>query len=174
MAFSDDPDVDPRFRECRDTCEVKIVEDAPIINEPIVSPVYHPSGLDPQEMYVYPGQDIEVRCNVTCFIGIENVTLHYSVESSDVWNQIVMSRKSGNEWIGTVPGQSEGKLIVFYVEAFSSTEKSSRTREYVCRVLDLQVLELRIKIVAVATVTIILAGCIVIFALKRRRMTEML
>lgn len=150
------------------------MEEVPIISEPIMSPIYHPSGLDTQEMYVYPGQDVEVRCNATCSIGIENVTLHYSVESSDVWNQIIMSRSSENEWIGTLPGQSEGNLIVFYVQAFGSTRKSSRTREYVCVVSDLQALELRTKIVTVATVTTILFGCTAIFALKRRRMTEML
>ena len=150
------------------------MKDSPIISEPIMSLIYHSPGLNHQKTYVHPGKDIEVRCNVTCVIGIKNVALYYSVESGDIWNQSIMSRKSENEWIGTIPRQSEGKLIVFYVEALSSTGKSSRTREYRCRVLDLQMLELKTRIVIVVTVTTIVAGCIVIFALKRRRMTEML
>ena len=172
FAFSNDPNVDPEFKACQDTCEVQIVRDSPIINEPIMSPIYYSSGLDHQTMYVYPGKEIEIRCNVTCFTDIENVGLYYSVDSGEVWNRCFMSKKLENEWVGTIPRQSEGKLIVFYVEALSSTEKSSRTIEYRCRVLDLQVLELKTKIVTIATTTIILVGCLVIFALKRRRMTE--
>ena len=174
LVLSDDPDVDPEFKECQDTCEVQIVIGAPIMGEPIISPVHHSSGLNHHKLYVYPWQDIEVRCNVTCFGGIKNVTVCYSVDSGDVWNQSIMSRKTENEWIGTVPGQSEGKLIVFYVEAFSSTGKSSRTREYRCTVLDLQVLELRTILIKTVTLTIILVGCLLIFAIKRRRMTELL
>ena len=139
-----------------------------------MSPIHHPSGLDPQESYVYPWQDIVVRCNITCFEGIKNVTVCYSVDSDAVWNQSIMSRKTGNEWIGTIPGQSEGKLIVFYVEAFSSTGKSSSTRKYTCTVLDLRVLELRTMFIKAVTLTIILVGSLAIFAIKRRKMTEML
>lgn len=174
LAFSDDPDVDPEFRSCQDTCEVQILKDSPIISELIMSPIYHSSGLNHQKTYVYPERDIEVRCNVTCFVGTKNVALYYLIEPSGVWNQGDMSRKSENEYIGTVPGQCEGTLIVFYAEALSSTGKRSRTREYECMVLDLQVLELKTRIATVATVTIILVGCIAIFALKRRRMAEML
>jgi len=172
LSFSDDPDVDPKFRACQDASEVQIVRDSPIISELMISPVYHPSGLDPQETYVYPEQDIQVRCNVTCLIGIENVTLYYSVESREVWKQSTMTRNSENEWIGTILGQSEGKQIVLYVEAFGSTGKSSRTREYTCRVSDLRAVESMAKIATVTTVTIILVACTVIFALKKRRMTK--
>lgn len=171
-AFSDDPDVDLRFRSCQDTREVQILQDTPEINEPILSQMYHPSGLDPQEMYVYPGQNIDVRCNISCPIGVKNVSLYYSVDSGGVWNQSIMAKNSGNEWMGTVPGQSEGKVVTVYVETFSLTGKSSKTREYACRVSDLQLLELRTRIVTAATVTTILIGFIGIFALKRRKMTE--
>lgn len=147
---------------------------APIISEPIISPVHHSSGLNHQKLYVYPGQDIEVRCNVTCIIGIKNVTICYSLNSDDIWNQSIMNIHSENEWGGTIPKQSEGKLVVFYIEAFSSIGMNSRTREFTYTVLHLHALELRTIIVTSITSTIILVGCLAIFAIKRRRMTEML
>ena len=172
-AFSNDPDVDPLFRTCQDTCEVQIVADSPIISELVIPSVYYPS-FDQQNMYVYPDQNVEVKCNVTCPVNLKNVTLCYSVDSSGIWNQSTMTRNLENEWTGTVPRQSEGKQVILYVEAFSSRDKNSKTKEFAFTVSDLQALDLRTGIVTVATATSILAGCIAIFAIKRRRMIEVL
>jgi hypothetical protein len=171
-AFSNDPYVDPRFRSCQDTIEAQIVEGVPVINEPAISPVYHPSGLDPQKMYVYPSQDLVVKCNISCPVGIKNVTLYYSIEPNQFWNQTIMTENPESEWTGTVPGQPEGKSIALYVEALSLTEQSSRTKEYVCTALDYGVLELRTEIATAATVAVILVFCAVFFCLRRRRVTQ--
>jgi len=171
-AFSNDPDFDQGFKFCQDTGEVQILEDTPRLNAPVLSPVYQVTGLDPQELYVYPGQSIDLKINVSCPIGLENVTLFYSLDSGNTWNRQAMSKHMGDEWIGTVPGQPEGTMVIVYVAAFSLTGKISRTNEYACRVSDLQLLELRTKIVAGATGAAILVGFVGIFALKRRRMRE--
>lgn len=173
-AFSDDLDVDPAFRSCEYICELQILEDVPVLSELILSPVYYSYGLDSQEMCAHPWQNIKLRCNISCPFGIKNVTLYYLMDSSAVWNQLFMTQNDGNQWMGTIPGQPEGKLVMVYVEAFSMSGKSSKTREYAYRVLDLQLLELRTKIVAGATAVTILVGVIGIFAWKKRKITEAL
>ena len=173
LALSEDPDVDPKFRKGQDTREVQIVTGSPIISDLIVSPVGNLPGLDPQEAYVRPGKDIEVRCNITCPDGIARAIVFYSMDSLTLWNQRAMSRNSRNEWVGIVPGQPEGTRIVLYVEAVGANGKSSRTREFACRVANLEAIESTAKIVALATVTTILLACITMLALRRRRMTKM-
>jgi len=173
VAFSNDPDVDPRFRSSEDTCEVQIVEDSPAIGEIVISPVYYPP-FDPQTMYVSSGQAVQVRCNVTCLAGISAVTLYYSVDSSGTWNQSAMMTNLENEWIGDLPEQSEGEDITLYLEAFSAMDKSARTKEYTITVSDLQGLELKATIATAATVTTIIVGCALIFIWKRRKIIETL
>lgn len=174
LASSDDNRVDPQRSSVHDSREVQIVKAAPKIGEPVISPVYSLSDFDHQNIHTYPEQDIDVRVNVTCNISIENVTLHYSTDNGGVWNQIKMSNESANDFVGKIPGQSEGELILFYIQAFSSAGKSSRTREFICVVSDLQLLELRTRIIIATTATIFSVGCIAIFALRRRRVTEIL
>lgn len=173
-AVSNDPNIDTSFRSCEDDEEVQIVEDVPVIYEPVMSPAYNPPGLDPEQMYIYPGEDVTTECNITCPIGVKNVTLYYSVALGGIWNQIGMNGDSGNEWTAVVPAQPEGTSVVIYIEAFGPTEKSSRTREYKFIVSDLQALETRTKAITVATAATILVGCITIFTWKRRRTRELL
>ena len=173
-ASSDDPDFDPKYSLCQDVCEVQVLGDTPVMNEPVLSPLYTASGLDSREMYTFPWQNVELRCNISCPLGIENVTLWYSVDSDTLWNQLTMTPAGGDEWIGTVPGQPEGKLVRVEVEAFGLSGKSSRTGRYAYRVLDQQLLELRSTTVAGVTAVAIIVGVAGIFVWKKRKMTEAL
>jgi hypothetical protein len=173
LASSNDPNIDPRFRSSEGAREVQIVEGSPSMGEIVISPVYNPP-FDPQTMYVSPGQAVQVRCNVTCLAEISTVALYYSVDSSGIWNQSDMAKDSENEWMGTLPAQSEGKEITLYVEAFSALDRSAKTKEYTLVVSDLQTLELRTTVATAATITSIVVGCVLIFVWKRRKVIEVL
>lgn len=174
VVSSDDSDFDSRYATCQDTRAVEVIRDAPVMGEPLISPIYHQPDLDPQEIYAYPNQDITVRCNVTSDAGIENVSLFYSVNKGLSWNQIAMTWVSGDEYVGTVPRQSEGGKVWFYIETNSLTGRSSRTRDYTCTISNLQALDQGTKIAGIATATAILVGCATILARKRRKMRETL
>jgi hypothetical protein len=171
LATSNLSDVDPNRAGA--WCEVQVMRDAPNIGELLFSPVYSSPDLDPEVLFVYPRQGFEVKCNVTCRVSIENVTLLYSVKGSGVWNQLEMRNEEGKVFSATISGQPEGNELQFHVMAFASAGKSARTRDYACTVADLQALDFRAETAIATTVGVILACSLVFLAFRRRRLAEL-
>ncbi len=172
LASSYDANIDPRFNICEDTKEIQIVEDVPVINEPTISPLDQAPDIDPRESFAHPEQDVEMKCEVSSPTGISNVTLCYLVSPNGVWKHVVMTENSENEWIGTIPGQFDGTTVSLYIEAFSSTGRSSKTRQFSYTVTNLQALDATAKISGVVLVAIIIAGCVIIIFRRRKQMLE--
>lgn len=171
-ASSIDPDMDVRFRVAQGDLEIHVLEDAPTISELIFLPELRPIDFDPQEMYTSPGQEIEIRCNITCFSGTRNVTVYYSIEPSGVWDECFARRISEHEWVATIPGQPERVSLVFYLKAYSMLGASSRTKEYKYIFLDMHALVFKTNVIGTLMVVTIVIGLLLILVLKRREMTE--
>jgi len=164
--------VDVRFRVAQGALEIHVLGDAPKMSELIFLPELRPIDFDPQEMYTGLGQEIEVRCNVTCFSGTGNVTAYYSIEPSGVWDECYARRISEHEWVAIIPGQPERVSLVFYLKAYSILGASSRTKEYKYIFLDMRALVIKTNVIGTLTVVTIVIGLLLILVLKRRGRTE--
>ena len=85
-----------------------------------------------------------------------------------------MAEVVAGEWVVSLPKQAEGASLRVYVIAFGLFERSSKTGEFVFEVTDLQVLDVRSKIVAASMVTTIVACCGVYLFWRRRKMDDVL
>lgn len=169
----EDPSRGVNLKLKEETSNVSIVSGAPTINSLDVPNRSYSPGLNDSEGYVPPREDMKVRCQVTCSTGVQNVTLYYLVWPSKIWSSNAMINSLNGEWIGFVSGQPEGTLIHFYVEAFSSTE-SAIEEGRLCRFLDLEMLESNARIDIAVTSTIVLVGCLILFAVKIHKTSELL
>jgi len=152
---------------------VTVLRGAPTIENASISPVYEFDHIEA----LLPEQDITVRCNVTSVLNVKNVTLYwidYPIGSAppETWYRFVMVKSQGNEWVGSISGQPAGRIVAFYLEAFSSINISSRTGKFVYEVVDLTKLEIDTKITTLTVISVLIVGCVGIFALKRRKILE--
>lgn len=79
-----------------------------------------------------PEADVDVIVNVTVSeppdgSGVENVALWYNVTGE--WESLEMTLANGN-WTATIPGQTGGALVMFYVKAYDEAGNSAVTTMY--------------------------------------------
>lgn len=156
------------------TCKnVTVLKGTPKIEDICISPVHE---LDHIETFP-PNQNIVVKCNVTSYPEVKNVTLYWiayptSLSPPQTWNRLAMTKSQENEWIGIIPKQPEGQNVTLYLEAFSSINVSSKRLAGSYEVVDLVKLEFKTKITALTIITVLIAGCLGIFTLERRKISE--
>ena len=77
---------------------------------PMIGSVQHSPG-EPS-----PGQEVAVTASVSdATSGLERVVLYYRVDDGE-WQSLEMAQQDG-AWVATIPGQSEGSVVEYYVEA---------------------------------------------------------
>lgn len=153
--------------------KVEALKGAPRIEEIYISPIYdfdHTKTLP-------PNQNITVKCNVSSYPGVKNVTLYwisYPVGSSppQTWNRLPMIKSQGDEWMNLIPGQPEGLNVTIFIEAFSLIDVSSMKFVGRYEVVDLGKVEFKTKITGLAIVTVLIAGCLGILVIRRRKVSE--
>jgi len=77
-----------------------------------------------------PNQAVTVSATVTEppeASGLKNVTLWYTTNT--VWSFLDMTMHDGL-WIATIPGQSQGTPVKFFVEAFDNAENNDKTSTF--------------------------------------------
>jgi hypothetical protein len=173
LAVGNDP-MDPNFRCVQDVREVRVVEDIPVISAVAVSGSYTAPKIDAQATYLYPDRDLTVQCNASSAHGMKNVTIYYSTDQGVSWTWKAMTEQAFGEWATSLPRQADGTSLRLYVEAFSLLERSSKTRELVFQVVDLQALDVRTTTLMASTVTVVIVGCAVYLSWRRRKMNDVL
>ncbi len=77
-----------------------------------------------------PNQAVTVSATVTEppeASGLKNVTLWYTINT--VWSFLDMTMQDG-KWTTTIPGQSQGTPVKFFVEAFDNAENNGKTSTF--------------------------------------------
>ncbi len=77
--------------------------------------------------YPRPNQSVKVSASVTepaDASGVKNGTLWYTTDT--VWSFLEMTMQYGS-WTATIPGQSEGTTVEYYIKAFDNAENSAET-----------------------------------------------
>jgi len=168
-SLSNDPFMVREYSRSTGSCEIELVSGSPVISDLRISPTSTSPGLDPNALYVSPGEDIVVECNVSSDVDLSSVKLLWS-DSSDLWRDVEMEEATGGLWLGTVPGAPPNEKVQFYVEATSSTGGTSRTSEYECMFLDIPGLEKGTNAIVFITAAVMLTVSVGIFDFYRRRM----
>lgn len=171
-ASSSHNEIDPQHSSVQSLCEFHVVKGTPVISAVSVLNAHYVPEIDQQSLFVYPNQEIEVECIVTCSVELRNVTLFYRIDKDDAWHTMEMKSISQNAFLGRIPKRREGDLIVFYIEAVSLVGKISKSIEYKCVVADLEGLYVKTNIIKVATMATIVASCFIVLILKRRSLKE--
>jgi PKD repeat protein len=80
--------------------------------------------------YPKPNQSIKVSATITepaDASGVKNGTLWYTTDT--VWSFLEMMLRDGS-WTATIPGQSKGTTIEYYIKAFDNAENSVETSNF--------------------------------------------
>ncbi len=87
------------------------------VTPPVISGTSNPGNTtDTQGPY-------EIKTKVTDFDGIKSVTLKYDVGAG--WTDLAMASAVGDTFLCSVPGQTPGTIIKYYVEAVDNNDDSS-------------------------------------------------
>ncbi|MGQ4891331.1 MAG: right-handed parallel beta-helix repeat-containing protein [Candidatus Njordarchaeia archaeon] len=75
--------------------------------------------------------DVKVEAEIIDgYIGVKNATLYYRVNSG-AWHSVTMSfNTSNNLWWATIPGQSSGAQVDYYIMAFDNAENMAISQIY--------------------------------------------
>lgn len=68
------------------------------------------------------------EATITDDAGVASATIHYSLDGS-TWNTVAMTNISGNEWEGSIPGQTAGTTVLYYLTAIDSSPNSNEATE---------------------------------------------
>jgi len=83
---------------------------------------------NPEEPLAYEEVDVSVWVSEGGYAsGVKNVTLWYRTD--DEWHFLEMVMPNGL-WTATIPGQSAGVNVEFYIEAYDNVENSVKTSAY--------------------------------------------
>jgi hypothetical protein len=91
-------------------------------------PYQNPPGqsVDPSvTLNVSQGSSVSVSVNITDPSGVEQATLSYNNGSG--WVNLTMSLSTGNQYAATIPGQSAGTSVTYYVTATDGALNTGRT-----------------------------------------------
>lgn len=77
------------------------------------------SGLRHRPLVPNADEPVEVTATVRAPDGITSVTLHYN--PGDEWIGLPMSSDSNGQYTATIPGQTDGTVVQFYMEAHSDS-----------------------------------------------------
>lgn len=168
---SNDPFMILRYSRSMGSCRTEIVSGSPVVGDVQISPISTSPGLDPEELYVSPDSDIDVRCSVSCELGLNYVQLYYS-NDSEVWVVLDMEDNGDDQWTAKIPSHPENKKVLFYIEAESTFMGVSRTSEYECTFLDIDDLKRNTNTLIFVSATVMVTGSVGIFSLYRRRKKE--
>ena len=168
-SLSNDPFMAKDYSRSTGSCEIELVSGSPVISDIRISPTLTTLGLYPDELYVSPGEDIVVECNVSSDAGLSSVKLLWS-DGSSLWREVEMEEEAVDWWLGTVPGGPPNGKVRFYVEALSYTGVTSRTSEYECTFLDIPGWERDTNTIVIITAAVMVTGSVGILDLYRRRM----
>lgn len=74
-----------------------------------------------------PGADeaVEVTANVTDNSAVAGVSLFYKIGDDGDMQEVAMTHGDGLVWTGSIPGQAEGSLVWYYVEATDDIDQTS-------------------------------------------------
>jgi len=62
--------------------------------------------------------------------GLKSVILRYKNNADGEWQSIEMVEISSGNWTATIPGQSAGENVTFYIESLDNVENSAETQKY--------------------------------------------
>jgi len=62
--------------------------------------------------------------------GLKSVTLRYKNVTDGEWQSIEMAETALENWTATIPGQSAGENVTFYIESLDNVENSAETQTY--------------------------------------------
>ena len=72
-----------------------------------------------------PGESVTISANVTDPNGVENLTLHYRVEGGEFTATSMSQIGNSAKWEGSIPGQSSGNVVQFYLTSTDTLGASS-------------------------------------------------
>lgn len=115
-------------------------------------------------------ENVTVAANVTDQqSGVKNVTLWFRISGGE-WHPLKMTLKDG-VWTATIPGQSGGTTIEFYVESHDNAENraTTQTYSYIVKVAEAAPLGIPLEILIWIIVGIAVLVGIAIYLVKFRR-----
>jgi PKD repeat protein len=103
---------------------------APFYHQVVVDVTGPVIRLDEDVGAVPPGQVIAVKANITDIFGIGSVWLHYRV-NNDSWVVTQMTAMGSlTQYEAQIPGQNDNTSIIYWIEAFDSSNNNRSTGEH--------------------------------------------
>ncbi len=114
------------FDEAENTVEKTIT-----VNVDNTPPSIGTPSWEPEEPYA------DEQVNVSALVsdpapgsGLKSVNLWYKNKTNGEWQSIEMMEKTLGNWTATIPGQSAGENVTFYIESLDNLENSAETQTY--------------------------------------------
>jgi len=120
-----------------------------------------------------PGEDVTVSVNVTdADTGVRpnGVTLSYSTDDGETWNNVTMSKTTGDTYEGIIPGLSAGTQVKYRIIAYdyanNEAVEDNAGQYYVYTVIP------EFPTWQIVVLTLLLIGIIVVIAKKRQNIAK--